>query len=86
MPPKKTPESKMVFFGVRAKSSHNFGAESIDDGRRFWLDMYSIVDKGVTAYDVAVWCAGSLRSDLNFPKIETQADMEFVVRESIHVF
>ncbi|KAI5015412.1 hypothetical protein ZWY2020_056802 [Hordeum vulgare] len=83
MPPRKTLKSKTGFFSVGEKPSGNYEAEFTNADHRFWLGTYPIVLKAARAYDVAVWRVESPRKDLNFPKIETKAASEMLVREGI---
>ncbi|XBH76728.1 hypothetical protein VPH35_103321 [Triticum aestivum] len=85
MAPKKTPKGKSGFFGMRAKSSENFGLEFSDAGQRRWLGTYPIADEAARAYGVVVWRAGRPKMDLNFPEVESQAVAEWLVPQGIHM-
>lgn len=52
--------------------------EFSDDRRCFWLGTYKTVEEAARAFDVAVWRSGRPRTELNFPKIKTRVDAEFL--------
>ena len=59
--------------------------EFSDAGRRWWLGTYPTADEATRAYDVAVWRAGRPKTDLNFPKVESQAVAEWLVPQGIRM-
>ncbi|KAE8811089.1 AP2-containing protein [Hordeum vulgare] len=77
--------SKKVMRTSAAKPPDNFDIEFFDAGRRFWLGTYDTSKKAARAYDTVAWRTGRLRTELNFPEIETQADAEFLVTEGIYM-
>nr|XP_040251874.1 atherin-like [Aegilops tauschii subsp. strangulata] len=50
MAPKKTPNGKSGFFGMRQKPSGNFGVEFSDAGRRWWIGTYPSAHEAARAY------------------------------------
>lgn len=78
MPLKLKSKSKTGFKGVRARASGHLGVEFQCGNRRYWLDTFKKVDIAERAYDVIAWRFGRPREELNFPKIATQEDVEFI--------
>ncbi|KAE8793515.1 AP2-containing protein [Hordeum vulgare] len=65
--------------------SWNFAVEFSDAGRRWWLGTYPTSDEAAGAYDVAVWRARRLKTDLNFLEVESQAVAEWLVPQGIRM-
>ncbi|XBI67191.1 hypothetical protein VPH35_046594 [Triticum aestivum] len=85
MAPKKTLKGKSGFFGMRAKPSEKFGVEFSDAKRGWWLGTYPTADDVARAYDVAVWCAGRPKTEVNFPEIKSQAVAEWLVPQGMEM-
>ncbi|KAF6996027.1 hypothetical protein CFC21_012428 [Triticum aestivum] len=85
MPPKRVSKSRTGYFGVREKPSGNFGAEFLRDGYRYWLDTFKYLEVAARAYDVAAWCFGRSRHEMNFPDIETWEDVEFIGSKNLKI-
>jgi hypothetical protein len=78
MPPCHRTRSSIDFFGVRARIYGAFVVEINVGGTRVWLGTYCTTDEAARAYNAAAWRFNWSHDMLNFPKIPTQEEAEFL--------
>jgi hypothetical protein len=67
------------FRGVRARPNDTYYVELRAGGFRLTLGTYEALELAVRAYDAATWRFRRPRRDLNFPKVESLDEAEFLV-------
>jgi hypothetical protein len=76
MPPRRC--SASGFRGVRPRPKGTFYAELRVGGFRLTLGTYESPEEAAHAYDAVAWRVGCPRREMNFPKMESLAKVEFL--------
>jgi hypothetical protein len=73
-----TPPQFIVLRGVRARLNGTFYAEIRVSGFYLTLATYDTTELAVRAYNATTWLFRCPRCDLNFPEVESLAEVEFL--------